>query len=131
MLLAASISTKTGRLLDMGAGVGAVALGAAWRHPDLQITAAEKEPLLAELLAHNITQNDLSERVRALQADISALPPVLRNSFDHVVANPPFHQPGGTRAKHRRRELAHSGDGLSLSDWVRIRTSGNKTKRAY
>lgn len=128
VLLAASIFTRKGRLLDMGAGVGAVALGAAWRHPDLQITAAEKEPILAELLAHNIEQNNLGERVRAIQADISALPPVLRNSFDHVVANPPFHQPGGTRAKHRRRELAHSGDGLSLSDWVQFGLQATKPK---
>ena len=128
VLLAASVSTGSGRLLDMGSGVGAVALGIAWRHPEVQITAVEKEPMLAKLLAHNIQQNHVSDRVRALHADISALSPVLHGSFDHVVANPPFHQPGGTRASNRRRELAHSGDGLSLSNWVEFALLATKPK---
>ena len=128
VLLAASMSAQKGRLLDMGAGVGAVSLGAAWRCPKLQITAVEKEPLLAQLLTFNIEQNDMSDRVRALQADIARLPPVLKGSFDHVVANPPFHQSGDVRSANKRRALAHSGDGLSLSQWVQFGLAALKPK---
>ena len=119
VLLAASIATKKGRCLDMGSGVGAVAIGAAWRCPDLHVTAIEKEPVLATLLRHNIAVNHLTERMRVWQGDITVMPPMLANSFDHVVANPPFHQPGGTRPSNRRKALAHAGDGPSLTDWVR------------
>ena len=128
VLLAASVSQQKGRLLDMGAGVGAVSLGVAWRCPNLQITSVEKEPLLAQLLSHNIQQNGMSDKVRALNADVAKLPSVLKASFDHVVANPPFHQPGGTRSANRRRALAHIGDGLSLSDWVQCALDATKPK---
>lgn len=120
VLLAASIATKKGRCLDMGSGVGAVAIGAAWRCPDLHVTAIEKDSVLASLLRHNIAQNQLTERMRVWQGDIAAMPPMLANSFDHVVANPPFHQPGGTRPSNRRKSLAHAGDGPTLTDWVRF-----------
>lgn len=118
VLLAASINTKQGRLLDMGAGVGAVGLGAGWRHPELQITAVEKDPFLVQLLLYNIQQNHMDGRIRALAGDVSALPVLLHNSFDHVVANPPFHQATGTRPPNKRKALANIGDGLTLSAWV-------------
>lgn len=118
VFLAAAVPAGSGRLLDMGAGVGAVALGVGWRLPGLQITAVEKDPDLAWLLAENIAANDMSGRVRALTADISQLPAVLAGSFDQLVANPPFHHSRGTRPANRRRALAHQGDGPALADWV-------------
>jgi tRNA1(Val) A37 N6-methylase TrmN6 len=118
VFLAASVPAGKGRLLDMGAGAGAVSLGVSWRLPDYHITAVEKDPYLAALLASNIEANGRAERIRALEADITSLPPVLAGSFDQLVANPPFHQPGGTRPSDRRRALAHQGDGPSLADWV-------------
>ena len=118
VFLAASLPAGRGRLLELGAGAGAVALGISWRLPDYQITAVEKDPQLAQLLADNIAANGRADNIRALEADMTCLPPVLAGSFDQVVANPPFHQPGGTRASDRRRALAHQGDGPSLADWV-------------
>ena len=102
----------------MGAGVGAVSLGAAWRLPDMAITAVETDADMFQLLSHNIALNQMSDRIRPLHGDITTLPPVLNNSFDQVVANPPYHHPAGMRPSSRRRALAHIGDGPSLTDWV-------------
>ena len=128
VMLAACIPAVGGRLLDMGAGVGAVSLGAAWRLPDLAITAAETEPDLVQLLKHNIALNQMDQRIRPLHADITNLPPVLNNSFDQVVANPPYHHPAGMRPSSRRRALAHIGDGPSLTDWVKAGLKALKPK---
>ena len=75
VFLAASVPAGQGRLLDMGAGAGAVALGVSWRLPDYQITAVEKDPVLAKLLASNIQANGRAGNIRALEADITSLPP--------------------------------------------------------
>lgn len=128
VFLAASVPAGQGRLLDMGAGAGAVALGVSWRLPDYQITAVEKDPGLAELLASNIQANGRAGKIRVLEADITSLPPVLAGSYDQLVANPPFHQPGGTRPSDRRRALAHQGDGPSLADWVAAGLNALKPK---
>ena len=59
-MLAAAInpSRKQARLLDMGAGVGAVALAVRHRLGFGHVTAIEKDPFCAQLLAQNIAQND-------------------------------------------------------------------------
>ena len=42
VLLASYIRANNGDLLDLGAGVGAVSLGIAWRYPKCKIIAVEK-----------------------------------------------------------------------------------------
>ena len=69
VMLAASINPakKQARVLDMGAGVGAVSLAVRQRLGCGHITAIEKDPFCAELLAHNIAQNNLAEAIRPVQ----------------------------------------------------------------
>ena len=88
VLLAASIGTTTGRVLDLGAGVGGVCLCLAQRLVELQVTAVEKNADMAALCNENATQNGLHNRIRVLTADIREMPPVLAGSFDHVFSNP-------------------------------------------
>lgn len=121
VMLAAAInpSGKQARLLDMGAGVGAVALAVRQRLGFGHITAIEKDPFCAELLAQNIAQNDFTDSLRALAGDITQMPPMLGGSFDQVFANPPFHHASDKQPRSRRRSLAHNGEAeVSLSDWV-------------
>ena len=79
VMLAAAInpSRKQARLLDMGAGVGAVALAVRQRLGFGHITAIEKDPFCAQLLAQNIAQNDFTDSLRALAGDITQMPPML------------------------------------------------------
>ena len=122
VMLAASINPakKQARVLDMGAGVGAVSLAVRQRLGCGHITAIEKDPFCAELLAHNIAENNLAEAIRPVQGNITQMPVMLRASFDAVIANPPFHHASDKNPRSRRRSLAHNGDGeSSLCDWVK------------
>ncbi len=106
------------RLLDMGAGVGGISLAVSWRRADVHITAVEKDQASYNLLCHNISVNDRAEVIRPHLGDALALPPVLRGSFDHVFANPPFHHSSDMPSRSRRRREAHYADEAALSDWV-------------
>jgi len=119
VLLAASINAGSGRILDMGAGVGGVALCVAHRLPGVQITAIEKDPEIARLAAVNIETNGLADRIRLITGDIAAMPSVLAGSFDQVMSNPPYHDSRGTRPRNCKRELAHMGADMQLEDWVK------------
>ena len=118
ILLAASVPQRTKRILDMGCGVGGVALCIARRLADVQITAVEIDPDMVALAERNIEGNDLATQIRLLKGDITALSPVLANSFDHVVSNPPYHDTRGTRPQNRSRALAHMGEDTKLAGWV-------------
>jgi len=119
ILLAASVPQRTKRILDMGCGVGGVALCMAGRLAEIHITAVEIDADMITLAERNIEDNDLGAQIRLLQGDITALPSVLANSFDHVVSNPPYHDTRGTRPQNRSRALAHMGDDTKLVDWVK------------
>ena len=119
VLLAASINTDRGRILDLGTGVGGVALCIAHRLAGVQITAVEKDTDSAELADINITDNGFASRIRLIKGDVTSLPAVLAASFDHVVSNPPYHGVHGTRPRSRNRALAHMGEDTSLEDWVK------------
>ncbi|MDB2391029.1 methyltransferase [Alphaproteobacteria bacterium] len=134
ILLAASVPQQTKRILDMGCGVGGVALCIARRlcdvlvaktqKPDahltnVHITAIEIDPDMVALAEQNIIDNELGAYIRLLKGDITAMSPVLANSFDHVVSNPPYHDTRGTRPQNRSRALAHMGEDTKLADWVK------------
>jgi len=119
VLLAASINCSSGRILDMGAGVGGVALCVARRLSDVQITGIEKDPDIGELARANIKNNGFEDRIRLIKGDITAMPPVLEASFDQVMSNPPYHDARSTRPRNRARALAHMGEDTSLEEWVK------------
>ena len=119
VLLASYIPANKSLLLDLGAGVGAVSLGIAWRHPECQIIAVEKDPVIAKLLSENIAENGMSKQVTAEHNSIEKLPKDFESRFDYVIANPPFHKPSGTRSRNKHRNLAHVGDGIKLIDWLK------------
>lgn len=120
VLLAASVNTPRGRILDMGAGVGGVCLCVAHRLPDAQITAIEKNPDMVKLAGINIADNGFEDQIRLINGDITTMPAVLAGSFDHVISNPPYHDIRGTRPRNKARAMAHMGDDdTRLEDWVK------------
>ena len=119
VLLAASVATDSGRILDLGAGVGGVSLCVAHRLREVQITAVEKHGDLAALAEENAAVNGFTNRLRVLTIDIRELPPVLAGSFDHVVSNPPYHNSHGTKPRNEARAMAHMGDNTEMDDWVK------------
>ena len=106
------------RLLDMGAGVGGISLAVCKRRANVHVTAVEKDKASFDLLCHNISVNDQTEAIRAHLGNVLALPSVLRGTFDHVFANPPFHHGSDMPSSSRRRRDAHYADEATLYDWV-------------
>jgi len=93
--------------VDIGAGVGAVAVGLHHLGAATRVELVEREPDLAELARGNLARAGL--RGAAHVADLSGgLPPFLRATADLVVANPPFFtaargRPGAPGAEARAR----------------------------
>jgi len=125
-LAAACPAARRESVLELGSGSGIVALSIARRVADLTVTGIEIDPGLRELSEYNAAQNDLSDRVRFVCGDVTE--PLARvheaglasDSFDHVVANPPFLSAGQARAPGNDRiRQAHMLEPGDLDKWVK------------
>jgi len=117
VLLAAFTPARPGeRVLDLGCGAGAAALCLAARVPGLDLHGLEIQPAYAELARRNAAANGLGLEVH--EGDLRRMPAALRRlSFDHVLANPPFHPPAATPAPDAGRDLAHR-EAAPLAAWI-------------
>jgi FkbM family methyltransferase len=130
VLLAAAAPVRASRkerVLDVGAGVGVVGLAVARRAPRADVTLVERESSLVDLARSNIERNGLQVRVRVVRADVSRRLdelPELRpdaESFDHVLANPPYNPEGaGTVAVEALKATANVMPGGNLARWARF-----------
>lgn len=128
VLLAATLEASAGaQVLDAGAGVGVVGLCVAHRLPDVRIAMVEREGQLAALARRNVERNGLAHRARVIEADIlrplGEAPELAAavESFDAVLANPPFHVEGrGTAAGDPVKSGANAMPAGALDRWVRF-----------
>ena len=115
-----------GRIVDVGAGVGAVGLALAQRNPLASVDLVEIDPELAALAERNAARNGLETRTRVLRLD--ALNPKERREAGLTEsASLRRHQPAilrrprGPRLSRRgqsaRACLGRGGAG-SLADWI-------------
>lgn len=133
VFLAAAAQAQDGRsplkILDAGAGVGAVGLLAAWRLRSLvevDVTLLEQSPELVALAERNAQDNGLAGCVHAVcadflgpVADLEALG-VRRESYDLVLTNPPYHvDTRGTRSADAIKAGAHAMGEGDLQRWAR------------
>lgn len=130
VMLAAACPARPGhRVLDLGCGAGAAILCLMARVPDLAATGIERDPQAAALAAVNAPLN--GRALRVIEGDVACMPPQLRaETFDHVIANPPFF-PAGTRPPDAGRAAARHED-TSLETWIdaglrRLRPGGSLT----
>jgi tRNA1(Val) A37 N6-methylase TrmN6 len=128
VLLAATVAAEPGaQVLDVGSGVGVVGLCVAHRLPQVRVTMVERDPGLAALARRNIERNGLDARARVIEADVLAplgTSPDLAaaaESFDHVLANPPFFVEGrGTVASSPIKAGANAMSAGDLDRWARF-----------
>ncbi len=94
---------------DLGAGVGAVGL-ALWAHERVKtITLVEVDAKAAVLAEKNVAANR-AKAASVVRSDVVAYAKSNPGSFDLVVANPPYVQPGKGRAPHSSKRLARTGE---------------------
>ncbi len=130
VMLAAAVPAGPGksmRVLDLGAGVGTAGLCVARRVETAQVTLFEREPALVRLAEENIARNGLGARVCAIEGEVGLAAAGLRDlklaeeSFDHVMANPPYHDvDAGTPAADALKAGSHAMAETELARWARF-----------
>jgi len=94
LLLASAVPARAGqKVLELGCGVGGVMMALACRVPELTIAGIEIQPELAALGQDNIRRNASLTGLSLEVGDVAHLPEAMQGAFDHVVMNPPFHDP--------------------------------------
>jgi tRNA1(Val) A37 N6-methylase TrmN6 len=130
VMLAAAVPDPKGkplRVLDLGAGVGTAGLCLARRLAGAEVVLFEREPALIELAEENVARNGLHARVRVVEGEVGLSAGALRalglaeESFDHVIANPPFHdRDSGTVAPDALKAGSHAMADGELEGWARF-----------
>jgi len=127
VLLAQAMPIEAGaRVVDLGAGTGAVGLAVAALVPDCTVTLVERDAGFAGLARENAALNALTGRVRIVEADVLApaaarrLAGLLPESADILLTNPPFFEAGAGRpSPNAARRASHHMEGGDLDGWLR------------
>ena len=116
VLLAACIPARPGDyVLEAGTGAGAALLCLSARIPGVQAIGVEADPAMADLAAANAAANGMQGiKIVADRIETATLP----RSFDHAMANPPYHQPDGSRSPLVAKETAKRGSQALIQAWV-------------
>jgi tRNA1(Val) A37 N6-methylase TrmN6 len=128
VFLAAAVPARRGDLvLDVGAGVGVAGLCLLARVPGVHVTAVEIDAELCGLAAANAASNGFADRFAALNADVTSggraagAAGLKRESYNLIIANPPFHAEGAVRpAPDRSRARSHVMASQDLAAWMRF-----------
>jgi tRNA1(Val) A37 N6-methylase TrmN6 len=127
LLVAAAGDARQGRIIDVGAGVGAVGLALVERNPLASVDLVEIDRELARLAESNAARNGLQARTRVLRLDAlnsrERREARLAEHASCVVTNPPFFDARAVRAspeegKARAHVLAGTDGGATLADWI-------------
>lgn len=122
LLAAAAPAEGVSRLVDVGAGVGAVGLAILQRVEGASADLVEQDAGLAALAKENAALNGLQERTRVVSVDIDEprdrrAAGLLDAAADLVVTNPPFFDARSVRVSpDARRASAHVFAHRTLAD---------------
>ena len=111
---------KQDRVLDLGCGCGVIAATIAHLHQPHAIVGIELQTELADYAQRNASENRLAN-MAVIQADLRQrkIAGIEPDSFDYVVANPPYRpSQGGRESPNASRRIARGGDGASLKDFI-------------
>ena len=83
-----SNATSSPRIVNVGAGSGAIAVALAHKLPFAEITASEISAAALVVARANAARHGAASRIRFLEGDLLA--PVAGEQFDLIVSNPPY-----------------------------------------
>jgi tRNA1(Val) A37 N6-methylase TrmN6 len=126
--LQAAVAAQPGdKVLDAGTGVGVAGLCLLARCPQICVTAVDIDESALALAEANAKLNANSANFRAIALDLTAPSETLiaqglvREGYEQVMANPPFHVEGTVRpAPNAGRAAAHIMEAGGLEFWVRF-----------
>jgi len=111
---------KGDRVLELGAGTGVISIAIAALHQPREVVALELQPALTAMIRRSVEINGI-ETVRAVTGDLRKIPDaeIARESFDVVVANPPYRASNtGRISPHQARRIARSEASATLEDFI-------------
>lgn len=125
-LLLARVASLSGaaRAVDLGCGCGVVGLGLLLRAgaENLTVAGLDLNPEMAACARANAERLGFADRCRVVEADVAAVrghPDLAPESFDLVVCNPPYREPGtGRRPPDPGRDAARFAASAPVSAFV-------------
>ncbi len=107
---------KRDRVLEIGAGPGIISFILALKFSELPIFALEREALYVHCLSMGIRENSLEGRVFPIKGDLR-YPPFPNNSFEVIIANPPYFAVGrGKNSPYPLKDIAKRDIFLNLEE---------------
>lgn len=129
MLLAALVADdRPVRIADLGAGAGAAGLAVASRLPKASVILVERSPDMAGFARKSLALPDnaeLASRAEVIEADVTltgrarVMAGLADDSFQHVIMNPPFNDPGDRKAPDALKAEAHAMTENLFESWIR------------
>ncbi len=102
-------------------------MSVAARLTNADVTLVERDKNFVAMAEQNVARNLLDSRCRVVAGDVTGDAATLASvglapeTFDHVLANPPFHDVGrGTPPPHHLKTNAHAMDEDALDAWARF-----------
>jgi tRNA1(Val) A37 N6-methylase TrmN6 len=122
VLLAAAVeASPQARVLDLGAGIGAVGLCLAVRVAGCTVLGIELQAALAELAERNAQLNGIGDRMRTLVHDLAQDLPEDFGQFDVVATNPPYLAASvADPPPDRSKALATVESSADLARWLAV-----------
>jgi 16S rRNA (guanine527-N7)-methyltransferase len=85
-LFVGALVAVSGTVLDLGSGGGVPGLVIAWRRPDLDVVLVDRRATRTDHLRRLVSRLGIGARVRVITAEARALPRLLDDAVDAVVA---------------------------------------------
>lgn len=86
---------KTAKVLDLGSGCGTLGLFLCAKRNDCIVTGIEIDPKAHDMALRNAEQNQISERLNSICADVSQVSNYIKPGSFHVcISNPPYFTAG-------------------------------------
>lgn len=132
LLAAAANPPMGGHIAELGCGAGVASLCFVARRQDAQITGLDIDDKMIGLAGQNATANGLEAQTHFRTGDVAgpfADLHVVANSFDEVIANPPYYETGTVPpidddGKARAHIAAHG----TLDNWVKCAAALTRAK---
>lgn len=129
MILASLVADERAiRVADLGAGAGAAGLAVISRLPKAHVLLVERSPDMVDFARRSLAlpENEvLTKRAEVLEADVSltgkarVAQGLFDDSFDHVIMNPPFNDPGDRKTPDSLKAQAHAMTENLFECWIR------------
>jgi tRNA1(Val) A37 N6-methylase TrmN6 len=108
-LFAARGRPKARRVVDLGAGVGALSLAYGFLAVATRLDLVERDTELARLSGQNLVRAGFAGAPHIADLEGGGLPPALRGAADVVLSNPPFFPEAAGTAAQASKRIARSG----------------------